>query len=126
MNSHSLSAISLSVLLVVGASSAFASDNEITSRGPVPFEQFDVDGDDSISAEEYLRVHTQRMEKRQEEGRGMRYSDDATRFDSIDTDGDGRISREELRHHQQSRQEMRDEWRKQQQESGGMGDGRGQ
>ncbi|HEY9149303.1 MAG TPA: EF-hand domain-containing protein [Gammaproteobacteria bacterium] len=126
MNNHPLSAISLSVLLIVCASSVFASDDEITSRGPVPFEQFDADGDDTISEEEYLRVHTLRMEKRGEEGRGMRYSDDTSRFDSIDTDGNGRISREELRHHQQNRQEMREEWRKQRQESGGMGDGRGQ
>lgn len=126
MTNHPLSAISLSVLLIVGASSVFASDDEITSRGPVAFEQFDADGNDSISEEEYLQVHTQRMEQREEEGRGMRYSDDTSRFDSIDTDGNGLISREELRRHQQNRQEMREEWRKQRQESGGMGDGRGQ
>ena len=123
MNRKSIPNIVLALLLAGSASMTPAAD-PIPSRGPMPFEAYDTDGDGSISQQEFDTIRADRIQSRSEEGRPMRNLGNAPGFADIDTDGDGRLSREELQRHHQERMEMRLEKRQQNQPSG-MGSGKG-
>ncbi|MGA9574955.1 MAG: EF-hand domain-containing protein [Lysobacterales bacterium] len=65
-------------------------------HGPVPFAEFDMDGNGSISESEFYSVREQRMAAMASEGRKMRCAADAPTFADIDTNGDGQLNPEEL------------------------------
>jgi hypothetical protein len=96
-----------SALIVLTAGAAMAADSIVPSRGPVPFEVFDSDGDGYIDAQEFNRVHSERIQQRASEGRMMRNMGNAPAFTDLDSDGDGRVSPQEHQAHQQQRQKMR-------------------
>ena len=93
------------VLISLTATPVAAAD--IPTRGPVPFEVFDSNGDGYIDGQEFDRVRSERIQQRTEEGRMMRNMGNAPQFSDIDSDGDGRVSPQEHQAHQQQRQQMR-------------------
>jgi Ca2+-binding EF-hand superfamily protein len=63
-------------------------------QGPIPFEVFDLDGNGSISQQEFDQVRARRAEAR--EKAGLPSSRQSRSFSGIDSDGDGEIDPEEL------------------------------
>lgn len=94
-------------LFSLAAGAALAADSNVPSRGPVPFEVFDSNGDGYIDEREFNRVHSARIQQRASEGRMMRNLGNAPTFTDLDGDGDGRVSPQEHQAHQQQRQKMR-------------------
>jgi Ca2+-binding EF-hand superfamily protein len=71
------------------------------------FEDFDLDGDGSITPEELQQARGARMAERASEGYPMRNLGNIPSFEDLDADGDGAISKEELEALQQRRQAER-------------------
>ncbi|WP_375748512.1 EF-hand domain-containing protein [Vibrio sp. HN007] len=69
------------------------SDN---SMQPPAFAQFDLDGDMSISQEEFDAFRESRQQSRAAEGMRMKNANRTSMFNELDTDGDGFISEEEF------------------------------
>ncbi len=124
MNYNTVFHTTMALLLLSGnAAMALAADPGPPARGPIPFEEFDVNGDGGISQEEFDTIHAQRIQQRAEAGFPMRNLDNAPGFADIDANGDGRLSQEELQKYHRERMETRQQNRSQ---SGGMGMGSGQ
>ncbi len=87
----------LSCCLAVAAFSSIAYADELPSRGPIPFEVFDINKDGSISKDEFNKTIEQRIKvAKEQEGRMMRNSKNHLSFEEIDSNGDGKISKVEL------------------------------
>jgi Ca2+-binding EF-hand superfamily protein len=71
------------------------------------FTDIDLNGDGSVSSEEFAEARTQRMRQRSEQGYMMRNAASAPDFETIDTNADGKITPEEFSAHQAAmRQQM--------------------
>jgi len=66
------------------------------------FDDFDLNGDGYIAADEYGKAHAERVVQRSQEGRRMRNAGQTT-FAEIDANRDGKASREEFAKHQAQR-----------------------
>ncbi|MEN8174421.1 MAG: EF-hand domain-containing protein [Pseudomonadota bacterium] len=97
----------LSTAVLTGIAVASPGEYEHLKRGPVPYEAFDRDHDDAISAEEFAETHAQRVAVRSEAGYPMRHAKNAPTFEQLDIDGNGSISREEHRDWQTQRMQQR-------------------
>ena len=87
------------LLLASAAAVTYAQSIEVPSRGPIPFESFDRDGNGSISEEEFYAVRGERMAARAAEGRMLRRAAQAPSYSDIDLNSDKAISRKELSEH---------------------------
>jgi Ca2+-binding EF-hand superfamily protein len=68
---------------------------ELSATGPIPFENFDSNGDNMINPQEYVETHNQRKKLREQAG--MPNKRKATpSFTDFDQDGNNLISRQEL------------------------------
>jgi len=114
---------SYSVGLIIAFMSVFspisAQSEEIPVRGPIPFADFDKDGNGLISEEEFNAVRGERMATRAAEGRPMHGAASAPSFSELDTNGDGQLTQDELAAGQKAQMEKRREM------GMGMGQGRG-
>lgn len=68
---------------------------DVPLRGPIPFGVFDMNGDGSVSEEEFNEIRRQRIEARTDAGMPMTRGDMPT-FRAFDRDGDGRITPAEM------------------------------
>ena len=102
--------------LASAASLVYAESAMIAARGPVPFNAIDLDGNGSISEEEFETVHQQRMSARAAEGRPMRGMVNHPLYVDFDTDHDGQLTPDELAAGRQMQMQKRQ----------GMSMGRGQ
>jgi Ca2+-binding EF-hand superfamily protein len=64
------------------------------------FADFDLDGNGSITEEEFNQARSQRIAERAQQGYRMRNLGNAPAFADIDTNGDGVLSAEEFAAHQ--------------------------
>jgi Ca2+-binding EF-hand superfamily protein len=71
------------------------------------FAEFDLNGDGSLTSEEFYEARAQRMQQRTEQGYMMRNAPNAPDFESIDTNADGKVTPEEFAAHQAARMQMR-------------------
>jgi hypothetical protein len=99
--------VATGVLISLTAGAAPAADSSVPHRGPVPFENFDSNGDGYIDEQEFNRLRSERTQQRASDGRMMRNMGNAPAFTDLDSDGDGRVSRQEHQAHQRQRQQMR-------------------
>jgi len=93
--------------LASAVSLVYAESAVIAARGPVPFNAIDLDGNGSISAEEFNTVHQQRMSARAAEGRPMRGMMNHPLYVDFDTDHDGQLTPDELSAGQQIQMQKR-------------------
>ena len=98
--------------LASAVSLAYAEPAVIAARGPVPFNAIDLDGNGSISAEEFNTVHQQRMSARAAEGRPMRGMMNHPLYVDFDTDRDGQLTADELAAGQQIQMQKRQDMRR--------------
>lgn len=92
----------------------------LTQPGPLPFQTFDVDGNGSISRQEFETVHAQRRSARTNQGGPMRGQATSPKFQYFDSNDDGQLSQKELLSGQHNRMLMM----KQSGKRGGRGMGR--
>ena len=120
---------SYSVGLIIAFMSVFspisAQSEEIPVRGPIPFTDFDKDGNGLISEEEFNAVRGERMATRAAEGRPMRGAASAPSFSKLDTNGDGQLTQDELAAGQKAQMEKRREMGMGRGQGRGMGQGMG-
>jgi hypothetical protein len=70
-------------------------------KGNMPaFDDFDLDGNGTISEAEFNQGHAARMSEMAAEGRHLKHAADAPGFSDIDDDGNGEISKDEFAAHQ--------------------------
>jgi Ca2+-binding EF-hand superfamily protein len=94
----SFEAILVITVIIAFAIAPLASKAEETQkRGPVPFTEFDADGDGFVSEEEFNKTRSEHMAKMAEAGRPMKGAASAPAFADMDTDGDGMLDKDELR-----------------------------
>ena len=67
------------------------------------FDDFDLDGDGTISENEFHEARNERISVRAKQGYPMRNLGNAPAFADVNTDGDGKLSREEFAAHQAQR-----------------------
>ncbi len=89
-----VSAITLSAGMVIAY--------DMETRGPIPFDTWDVDGSGTIEEQEFNTIRAQRMEMMQDTAHMGRNAACALTFARIDADDDGRITAEELTAMQQA------------------------
>jgi hypothetical protein len=88
----------LVVIMVISSISVQA--EEVPARGPIPFADFDLDGNGKIIESEFNEAHSKRISERAGEGRKMKNLGKSHSFSDIDTNDDGEISAEEFTVHQ--------------------------
>lgn len=94
-------AMTVAVLL---SSPTSAQDAERGMGKSMPvFADFDLDGDGTITEDEFAKARSARIAKRAEEGRQMKNLANAPSFDDIDVDDNDRIDADEFAAHQAER-----------------------
>jgi len=102
-----LYSVGLLIALVAVISLVSLQADEAPVRGPVPFVDYDKDGDGFISEEEFNTVRGERMAKKAAEGRQLRGGASAPAFSEFDTNGDKQLSSDELAAGQKAQMEKR-------------------
>lgn len=92
----------------------------LPNKGPLPFEAYDKDNNNVITAKEFDAIKQQRMTQKAKDGRVMRNAGNSAVFSDIDTNNDGIITKEELTIHQEKR------FMNRMNNKGGKGMGKGQ
>lgn len=86
------------------SSALYAEDTQKAPGMNMPaFTDCDLNGDGTITADEFSKARSERIAKRANEGRQMKNLSNAPSFADIDTDADGGISPDEFRAHQAER-----------------------
>jgi Ca2+-binding EF-hand superfamily protein len=77
------------------------------TRGPLPFEVFDQDGNGSITPQEFEAVHASRLRTSSPQGNSARRQMDPPVFSTFDVDANGTLSPAELADGQRNHQSQR-------------------
>ena len=109
---ENLHSVGLLLVLVVVISSISVQAEQVPTRGPIPFADYDRDSDGLISEEEFNTVRGERMAKRAAEGRQMRGAAGAPAFSEFDTNSDNQLSSDELAAGQKAQMDKRRGMRK--------------
>lgn len=84
-----------------------AQAGELPARGPIPFANYDQNGDGLISEAEFNATRAERTANRAAEGRPMRGAGAAPAFSDFDSNGDGSLTPDELAAGRQLQQQKR-------------------
>ncbi|MDX2370785.1 MAG: EF-hand domain-containing protein [Colwellia sp.] len=114
--------IPLVLVSFLGVTSILAVSAELPVRGPIPFDNYDQDGNGFISEQEFTQVRSERMAAKAAQGRHMKGAGKAPAFSAFDKDHDGQLTQEELLAGQQVQMQNR---RGTQGQFSKMGQGRG-
>lgn len=95
--------LAAAVAATLGMQPALAQGTGMGGAGPMTFAGFDLDGNGSVSEDEFNRVRAERMGSRAGAGAAMRGAANAPLFADFDLDGNGQITAEEFSRVQQSR-----------------------
>lgn len=99
-----LLAAAMTVAVVLSSpTSAQETQKRMGSNMPA-FADFDLNGDGTITEEEFTKARSERIAKRAQEGRKMKNLANAPSFDEIDIDDNGGIDSDEFAAHQLERQ----------------------
>ncbi len=88
--------IPLVLVSFLGITSISAASAELPSCGPIPFANYDQNGNGFISEQEFTLVRAERMAMKAAQGRPMKGAGKSPSFVSFDKDNDGRLTPEEL------------------------------
>ena len=91
----------------MGVTSAPVISAELPMRGPIPFANYDSDGNGFITEQEFTQVQSERMATKVAQSRPMKGAGNAPSFDAFDEDHDGRLTEEELIAGQQAQMQSR-------------------
>lgn len=98
----------LALLLCAGTCPLQAAETApLPASGPIPFAVYDLDGDGSVSAQEFNTVRDRRLVERDRAGRPMGGMAGEPAFSDFDADGDGLLTPAELEQGRQQRQQGR-------------------
>ncbi len=86
----------ITIVIAFAAVPLLARAGEEPPRGPVPFAEFDADGDGFVSEEEFNTTRAAHMAAMAEAGRKLKGAATAPAFADLDGDGDGKLSEKEL------------------------------
>lgn len=114
--------IPLVLVSFLGVTSMSAVSAELAARGPIPFVNYDQDGNGFISEQEFTLVRSERMAAKASQGRPMKGVGNKPSFEAFDKDHDGQLTKEELLAGQQMQMQNR---RGNQGQLSKMGQGRG-
>jgi len=99
----SLLAATMTIALAVSSPSMAQDTQKGMGKNMPSFADCDLDGDGTITADEFNKARAERIAKRAQEGRKMKNLTNAPAFEDIDMDGDGGVSPEEFSAHQAAR-----------------------
>lgn len=111
--------IPLILVSFLGVTSAPVISAELPMRGPIPFANYDSDGNGFITEQEFTQVQSERMATKVAQNRPMKGAGNAPSFDAFDEDHDGQLTEEELIAGQQAQMQSRSG------RASNMGQGRG-
>lgn len=80
---------------------------ELPMRGPIPFANYDLDGNGLISEQEFVDVRKARRQRKAIQGLAMKRADNAPLFATFDLNLDGQLTPEELSTGQQAQMQNR-------------------
>jgi Ca2+-binding EF-hand superfamily protein len=90
----------MTAAVIVSAPSLAQGQQQGMGKNMPAFSEFDLNGDEAISSDEFYKARADRITKHAQEGREMKNLANAPSFEDIDTDGDEAISSEEFAAHQ--------------------------
>jgi Ca2+-binding EF-hand superfamily protein len=99
--------IPLILVPVLSVTSIFSISAELPARGPIPFANYDRDGNGLISEQEFKQVRSERRLQKATQGLGMKRSETAPLFSTFDLNLDGQLTPEELSTGQQAQLQTR-------------------
>ena len=99
--------IPLILVSIFGVTSVSAISAELPARGPIPFANYDRDGNGFITEQEFTQVQSERMAAKAAQGRPMKGASNAPSFGAFDEDHDGQLTNQELRAGQQVQMQNR-------------------
>lgn len=100
----SFSAIAIFVSL---SCNSVAQTTNLPLRGPLTFEQYDINKDGVINEQEFTSIRAQRMSAKASAGRKMKGRNNAMSFTAFDLNNDGVLKREEFLTGQKAQREQR-------------------
>ena len=99
--------IPIALVSFLGITSISAVAAELPARGPIPFANYDHDGNGFISLQEFTLVRSERMKAKAAQGRSMKGAGNAPSFTVFDKNNDGQLTQEELLAGQQAQMQNR-------------------
>lgn len=87
--------------------SAAVAAQDLPDHGPMSFQDFDLNGDGTVTKEEFDQIHAKRMAAAAESGRPMHGMANAPGFSDFDADGDGKLTPEEFAEARQKHMAMK-------------------
>ncbi|MCI2285342.1 EF-hand domain-containing protein [Colwellia sp. MSW7] len=102
-----VNSIPLVLFSFLGVASFSTISAELPVSGPVPFANYDLDGNGSISEQEFTQVRSERMASKAAQGRPMKGAGTAPSFMSFDVNQDGQLTEQELIVGQQAQMQNR-------------------